>query len=95
VNKKTNTIVFLLGATAFNIVVTISCFVALLLVYGRIVLPMLPALATSWGLLAVVIGAVVAAFFIYKACLKIFMKRVDMEKYFDPLVMRRRGLRRE
>ena len=41
-SKKSNTIFFMLGATVFNILVTVLSFILMLLVYGRLIAPLLP-----------------------------------------------------
>jgi hypothetical protein len=83
-NKKTNTLCFILGATVFNILVTIFCFVVLLLLYARLA-ALLPEESGPWGFPVIFIGAIVLSFLIYRLILKQIQKRVDMDKYFDPL----------
>ena len=89
-SKKTNTLWFILAATAFNILTTIICFVLLLFVYARLIMPSLPESAAAWGFPIIFIGAIVLSFFLYRFILKIIMKKVDMEKHFDPIFGRRR-----
>jgi pilus assembly protein TadC len=89
-SKKTNTLWFILGATVFNILTTIICFILLLLVYARLLLPKLPESAAAWGLPIIFIGAIVLSFIFYRFILKQIMKKVDMEKHFDPIFGRRK-----
>ena len=89
-SKKTNTLWFILGATAFNILTTIICFVLLLVVYARLLMPSLPETAAAWGFPIIFIGAIALSFVLYRFILKQVMKKVDMEKYFDPIFGRRR-----
>jgi hypothetical protein len=44
----------------------------------------------AWLLPVFFAGAIAASFFTYKLAIKILMKKVDMEKYFDPIFVRRR-----
>ena len=86
-NKKTNTIWFILGATVFNILTTIICFVLLLVLYVKL---NLPESTVAWGFPLIFIGAIVLSFLIYRLVIKQVMKKVEMEKYFDPIFGRRK-----
>jgi hypothetical protein len=88
-NKKVNTLLFVLGATLFNIIVTVLCFVGLLLLYAKFVMTFLPEENRSWGFPVIFIGAIVLSFFIYRFILKLLMKKIEMEKYFDPIFGRK------
>ena len=88
-NKKTNTLLFILGGTVFNILVTIICFIVLLAIYSRLH-SQLPESSAAWILPVIFIGSIVASFFVYRLVIKIIMKKIDMEKYFDPIFGRRR-----
>jgi hypothetical protein len=90
-SKKTNTLWFILGATAFNILTTIICAVLLFVLYGQILryFPVSEA-AIGWGIPVIIIGAIVLSFFLYRFVLKLIIKKVDLEKYFDPIFGRRK-----
>ena len=94
-SKKTNTVLFILIATVFNVVVTIVSFVLLLLLYGRLLAPRLPQQVAAWGLPVIFVGSIVIGFVVYRAVLKTLMKRIDMEKNFDPLFKPRRPVRKD
>jgi hypothetical protein len=85
-SKKTNTLLFILGATVFNVVVTAACFTALFLPYALLIAPRLPETARAWGFPAVFITALVLSFLVYRAALKYLTKKVNLESYFDPLL---------
>jgi Zn-dependent protease with chaperone function len=89
-SKKTNTLLFILGATAFNILTTIICFLLLLLVYARFILPYLSEEVGAWGFPVVFVGAIALSFVLYRIILKQIMKKYDLEKYFDPIFGRPR-----
>ena len=89
-SKKTNTLWFVLGATAFNILTTLICFILLLVVYARLLMPSLPETAAAWGFPVIFVGAIAISFFLYRFILKQVMKKYDFEKYFDPIFGRRR-----
>jgi hypothetical protein len=88
-SKKSNTLLFVLGATVFNILVTIVVFLVLLVLYARLPLDGLGENA-AWGFPVIFIAAIVLSFFIYRIILKQVMKKVDMEKHFDPIFGPRR-----
>lgn len=88
-NKKINTLLFILGATVFNILVTVLCFAGLLLVYVKCIVSLLPENGQAWGFPLLFIAAIALSFLVYRFALKLLLKKVDMEKYFDPIFGRR------
>jgi hypothetical protein len=84
-NKKTNTLLFILGATFFNVLVTVVCFMVLLVLYARFIVALLPEEGQSWGFPVIFIAAIALSFVIYRVALKQLMKKIDVEKYFDPI----------
>jgi hypothetical protein len=91
VNKKANTVLFILGATVVNIVVTIVLFGALFALFMGVLVPNLglSESALAIGFAGVFLAAVVLSFFVYRFALKILTSHIEMEKYFDPLFSRR------
>ena len=89
-SKKSNTLWFILGATAFNILTTLIFFILLLIIYARLFMPYLPEEAAAWGFPVIFIGAIALSFVLYRVILKQVMKKYDFEKYFDPIFGRRR-----
>jgi len=84
-----NTLLFLIGGTVFNIIVTIVCFLLFLLIYSNFLYGRVSETVAAWVLPLFFAGAVAASFFIYRLAMKILMKKIDMEKYFDPIFARR------
>ncbi|MDR0387975.1 MAG: leader peptide processing enzyme [Treponema sp.] len=93
-SKKTNTLFFILAATVFNILITIAAFLALLFLFTFVVMPRLPepdaGKAAGWAIPVIFIGAIVISFAVYRIVLKLFMKKVNIEKHFDPIFGSRR-----
>jgi phosphoglycerol transferase MdoB-like AlkP superfamily enzyme len=89
-SKKTNTLLFILGGTIFNVFVTIICFLLFLIIYSRFLYGHVSESVAAWLLPVFFAGAIAASFFIYRLAIKILVKKVDMEKYFDPIFVRRR-----
>ena len=93
-SKKTNTLLFILGGTVFNILITIICFILFLLAYFKFLQPRLPESATGIALPVIFVASIVVSFLIYRLAIKMIMKKVDMEKYFDPIFGPRRPQRK-
>ena len=84
-NKKVNTILFILGATVFNILITVLFFLLLYIAYAKFLLRLLPEGAQTWSFPLIFIAALAIAFLVYRYAIRFLMKKIDMEKYFDPL----------
>lgn len=89
-NKKANTLLFVLGATVFNILITVASFMALLALYARLLMPVLPEAGQAWAFPLIFIAAIALSFLIYRFTLKFLMKKIAVEKYFDPIFGGRR-----
>jgi hypothetical protein len=88
-NKKVNTIIFILCATLFNILVALISFMVLTLVYVRFFMMIIPEANRSWGFTFIFLSAIAISFLAYRALLKFLLNKVDVEKYFDPLFVRK------
>jgi len=88
-NKRANTLIFILGATVFNIIITALCFLALLLLYSRFLYFRIPEGGITWALPVIFLASIVASFFVYKLVIKQIMKKVDMNTCFEPIFSRR------
>jgi uncharacterized membrane protein (DUF485 family) len=84
-SKKTNTLLFILSATVVNILITILSFFVLFFPYTRFLAPRLPPNSVVWGLTIIFVAALAISFIVYQVLLKQFVKKVDVQKYFDPI----------
>jgi len=84
-SKKTNTLLFVLGATVFNILATIIIFFGLFLIYARFFAHILPEETMTWGFTIIFVGSIVLTFLLYRLILKHLMKKIDFDKHFDPI----------
>ena len=81
-NRRTNTVLFLAGATVLNILLLFFYFLAFTGMVGLF-------LPERTGLLAVAVwlglfaGALVAGWFTYRWAFRILKERISLEKYFD------------
>ena len=89
-NKRVNTVLFLLGATVFNLLVMFIIIVLFLVLLSVIFKGSLNPNVLSVLMIVVFIGSIAASFFIYGRLVKWISRRVDMEKYFLPLFRRKR-----
>ena len=88
-NKKLNTIFFILGATFFNVLVAIISFVLFTIVYVRFIMNLIPEQNRSWGFTLIFLLSIAVSFLVYRYLLKYLLTKVNVEKYFDPLFIRR------
>jgi phosphoglycerol transferase MdoB-like AlkP superfamily enzyme len=84
-NKKVNTLLFLLGATLFNILVAILSFILLTVLYVNFLMPMVPEASRSWNFTLIFLAAIVISFITYRKLFKYLINKIDAEKYFDPI----------
>ncbi|MDR2798803.1 MAG: leader peptide processing enzyme [Treponema sp.] len=89
-SKKTNTLLFILGATVLNVLIMILCFIVLLFMYVRFLMPLLPETVQAWGLPLIFIGSIALSFGVYRIILKHLLKGVTLERYFVPLFGRKK-----
>ena len=92
-SKKSNTFLFILGGTVFNVLVTLLIFILFLVIYSQFN-ALLPENTAAWMLPVIFVAAIVASFFIYRLTVKLIMKKVDFEKHFDPIFGPRRPTRK-
>ena len=89
-NKKVNTVLFLLGATVFNLLVIVIVGLILLKLVSMIFGTIENSAVGIFLLMVVFVGSIAASFFIYGRVVKWLQRRIDMEKYFMPLFRRKR-----
>ena len=88
-NKKMNTILFLLGATVFNVLAALLSFIILMILYANFILEMIPGSGQEWGFTIIFILSIGISFLTYRAVIKFLIKKIDIEKYFDPIFVRK------
>jgi hypothetical protein len=88
-NKKVNTLLFILGATVFNIFVALFSFIAFVLLYMKFFMMMMPESSRQWGFTSIFLLSLAISFFVYRLVLKHFLNKIEIEKYFDPLFVRK------
>jgi len=94
-NKKANTLLFILGATLFNIFVALISFIILTLLYVRFLMTLLPENNRAWGFTFIFLASVVISFLVYRLVIKHLLEKIEVEKYFDPLFIRKKKTNKE
>jgi uncharacterized membrane protein YhdT len=89
-NKKTNTVLFLIGGTLFNVIVTVLFSLLFLVAYRIFLYPVLPESSGVWIMPVIFIFSCAASFIVYRLMIKIMTKKFNMEKYLDPIFGGRR-----
>ncbi|MCL2441188.1 MAG: leader peptide processing enzyme [Treponema sp.] len=88
-NKKVNTLLFILGATFFNVIIAVISFILLLILYASFIVPRLSGGAQSWAFSLIFLSSIAISILVYRIALKFLLARINVEKYFDPLFVRR------
>ena len=87
-NKKVNTALFLIGATIFNLLIifilSIGSMLLIVSIFGQSIQEIF-----AYLFIFVLIGSLVASFFIYGVVMKKITAKIDMEKYFHPIFKKR------
>jgi predicted permease len=86
-NKKINTLFFILAATVINIISSLIVFALLFLAFAFLVAPRLSEAAQPWALPVIFVLSICGSFALYHALVKRFVRRVDMGKYFSSLFL--------
>jgi hypothetical protein len=81
--KRGNTILFIIAAAGFNILLTVMVFIVLFLLFFAFIKPLTSDTGIVFALPIIFIMAVFVSFVLYRVLLRRFLHRVDMDKYFD------------
>lgn len=84
-NKKLNTVLFMLGGTVLNIVLMLGLFVLFLFLGNKVLTPETSANLKMLVFLLIMGFSVVGSFFIYSKIIKFITKKWNLEEYMHPL----------
>jgi uncharacterized RDD family membrane protein YckC len=90
VNKKLNTVLFILAASAVNIVVMILLMTLLLALLGLLMPPDISPGFGQFIFLLVFAASIGGSFFFYHRFVGFLSKKIDMEKHFHPIFRSRK-----
>jgi len=88
-NKRVNTLLFVLGATLFNVIVAVVSFFILFILYIKFIYPFVPESTYNWTFSLLLLGSIAVSILVYRAVLKRFLDKFDIEKYLDPIFVKR------
>ncbi len=90
-NKKLNTVFFILGATVVNMIILVLIFILGSLLVSNFFLTEDTAPQIVQVIFLVLMGVAIAgSFFIYHRIIKLISAKVDMDKYFHPIIKPRK-----
>lgn len=89
-NKRLNSILFILGATIVNIVAMILIFFVCMVLFARFFAPHLSPGVNQIILLVLFVGSVVLTYFLYHRLMKWLSNKYPLEEYFGPLFGKKR-----
>ena len=84
-NKKVNTLLFVLGATVFNVIIAVISFISFFTLYAKFIMPIVSENSYSWSFTLIFLASLAVSFLVYRLTLKFLLKKVEIEKYFDPI----------
>ena len=87
-NKKVNTLLFILGATVFNVLLAVSLIILLFILLLFIVNRFFPSIGQDWIFPLSFLAGIVISFIVYRLVLKLLAKKIDLEKYLDPIFVK-------
>jgi len=84
-NKRVNTVLFIIGATFFNIIAMVVIFFVLMVIFARFIAPSLPPGANQIILLVLFVASVATTYLIYHRLMRWLVVKYDLESYMSPL----------
>ena len=92
-NKRLNSILFILAATIVNIVAMVLIFGVLMVLFARFLAPQLPPGANQIILLVLFVGSVVLTYVLYHRFMRWLSNKYNLEQYFGPIFGKGQGRR--
>lgn len=94
-NKKANTILFMIAATALNVVMMVVIFLVLVMLYAWIVPSGFSSQVGQIIGIVLFLGSIALTYFIYHRLVKWMSKKWNLDDYFDPIFGKRGGAQRK
>lgn len=88
-NKRLNTVLFVVGATIFNLFSMAVIFIALFMLYARFVGPSLSPRMNQFLTLWLFFGSVALAYWVYSRIVRWAEQRIDFHRYLEPIFARK------
>ena len=93
-NKRFNTVLFVIGATIFNLFSMAVIFIALFMLYARFIGPALSPRMNQFLTLWLFFGSVALAYWVYSRLIRWAEQRIDFHKYLEPIFARKQHAHR-
>ncbi|MDC7232291.1 MAG: leader peptide processing enzyme [Spirochaetales bacterium] len=84
-NKKLNTVLFMIGGTILNILLMLALFVLFLFLGNKVLTPETASNIKMLVFLLIIGFSVVGSFFLYSRIVKFITKKWNLEEYMHPL----------
>ncbi len=88
-SKKTNTILFILGATVFNVLTIFILYLGCIFISIKFFNESLIEYAEIANLIIFIVS-IFGSFAIYRLVLNILSKKIDLDKYFEAIISRKK-----
>jgi len=88
-NKKLNTILFMLGGTVLNVLLMLGLFLLFLYLGNMVLTPETDSNIKMLVFLLIIGFSVVGSFFLYSRIVKYISKKWNLEEYMHPLFSRK------
>lgn len=86
-SKKTNTILFILGATVFNVLTIFIIYFVCIFISAYLFNESIMEYAGIAQIIIFIIS-ITGGFALYRLLMKIICRKIDMDKYFEPIISR-------
>lgn len=84
--RKLNTVLFILGATVANVAVMLAIWFLLTFLYARFLSGFFNQSVSTVIIVLIIFISMISSYFFYHFFVRWLGKKVDMERYFDPIV---------
>lgn len=84
-NRRLNSVLFVLAATIANILAMVVIFALLLVIFARFIAPALPTQVNQVMFLVLFLVSVVGTYVIYHRVMRMLMNKYDLRKHFGPV----------
>ena len=89
-NKRVNTILFVLGASVVNVLIMLLLFLTLFVVFARFLAPSLSPGVNQLIMVLIFVVSIGVTYFLYHRLVKWLSNKYDMNEYFDPIFGKRK-----
>ncbi|KGE71593.1 hypothetical protein [Spirochaeta lutea] len=89
-NKKVNSVLFVLGATVVNILLMLILFIGTFVLYGRFLAPLVDPSVSQFIVIFLFFASIILTYVLYNVLVNKLADKIDFDTYFDPIVKPRK-----